>query len=104
MSYIFYRNVNSQRWKVFVFNSNQDGVEGERLNITAKLRKDSGSLVNLTLNTPFELANGYYDFVLAEEESDAAKLELFPEISTPGLYIIPVPATIFTTPGTFKAW
>lgn len=98
------KNVAGQKWVVFAFNrGNQAPVAGDAANITAKVRKDHGSAAALADTSPTEIEDGYYEFDLAQAETNADHLHLLPESSTSGVQVIGVPGTLQTVPTRFTA-
>lgn len=97
------RNVAGQRWRVFAFNrTNNTPVTGDANNITAKIRKDWGSLTATNDVNPTELEDGFYEFELTQDETNASWIDLFPESSTQDVQVVGVPGGMATVPPNFN--
>lgn len=92
------KNVSGQKWRVFAFNRLTNApVTGDAANITAKIDKDYAGRNALTDTSPTETEDGYYLFDLAQAESNADVLDIYPESATPNVQVVGVPGTIYTT-------
>jgi hypothetical protein len=87
------RNEPGQRWKVFAFDTSNNPVTGDEGNITADIRLDDGGLNPTDDTNPAPLGKGFYEFLIDIDETIALKAELFPETTSGGVKIVPVPAT-----------
>jgi hypothetical protein len=86
------KNIEGQKWVVYAWNITTDAlVTGDAGNITAKIRKDAGSLVATDDVNPTELESGYYEFDLTQEESQADVLELIAVSGTANVQVRGVP-------------
>lgn len=91
------KNVEGQKWVVYAWNITTDAlVTGDAGNITAKIRKDGGSLVATDDVNPTELESGYYEFDLTQEESQFDVAELIAVSSTGSIQVRGVPETRIT--------
>lgn len=92
------KNVAGQKWRVFAFNrtTNAPHLAGAA-NITAKLSKDWAAAAALADVNPVETEDGYYLFDIAQTESNADNLDLYPECSTADIQVIGTPASQHTT-------
>lgn len=96
------RNVAGQRWRVFAFDRTTNApVTGDANNITAKIRKDWGALVATNDVNPTELEDGFYEFELTQEETNASWIDIFPESSTQDVQVVGVPGGMATFPPNF---
>lgn len=85
------KNVAGQSWLAFAFiRSTGEPVTDDAAAITAHLCKDGGSPVLLTTDNPTWIRDGYYRFSLTQAETNADKLELFCESTTPGVAVVAV--------------
>ena len=92
-----FKNVDSQKWIVFAFNSTTNvAVTGDAANITAKISIDgaAGSATNDT--NPTELEDGKYVFDLTQAETNGDLLSILPESSTSNVVVRGEPASIYT--------
>lgn len=94
------KNIAGQKWTVFAFNKlTNEPVTGDAAQITAKIRKDYGTLTATNDVNPTELEDGYYDFDLTQAETNADELAIFPESSTSDIAVIGAPASFTTIMG-----
>jgi hypothetical protein len=92
------KNTSGQKWLVFAFYlSGGAPVTGDAANITAKIRKDNGTATATDDVNPTEIEDGYYEFTLTQEETNAYTLDILPESTTSGVQVIGVPGRVFTT-------
>ena len=97
------KNVAGQKWTVFAFDRTDNTPKtGDLAQITAKVSKDGAAAVALTDVSPVELESGYYEFDLAQAETNADKLTLIPVSSTGDIQVVSSPGTVFTTAPAFN--
>lgn len=84
------------KWRVKAFNA-AGSVTGDAAQITAKISKDYGPRIDLADVNPTEAEDGYYYFDLTASETDANRLELFPDSSTSGVEVLGDPPSQWTT-------
>lgn len=86
------KNVEGQKWVVYAWNITTDAlVTGDAANITAKIRKDAGSLTATNDVNPTELESGYYEFDLNQAESQFDVAELIVVSGTANVQVRGVP-------------
>lgn len=86
------KNVAGQKWVVYAWNITTDAlVTGDAANITAKIRKDGGSLTATNDVNPTELESGYYEFDLTQAESQFDVAELIAVSGTGSVQVRGVP-------------
>lgn len=99
-----FKNVTGQTWTVLAFNRTTGArVPGDAANITAKISKDDAALVATDDVNPTETEDGKYRFTMLQAESDADKLEIYPESSTADVIVIGLPDVIYTRPPNFSS-
>lgn len=92
------KNAAGQKWEVFAFNkTNNNPVTGDAANITANLRKDHGAAAAVADTNPTELEDGRYVFDMAQAESNADYLALYPESLTGDVQVWAIPPNLYTT-------
>lgn len=97
------KNVASQKWRVYAFNTTTNAaVTGDAGNITAKLSKNGAALAALGDVNPVELESGFYEFDLTQGETNADDLMLVPVSSTSNVAVVAAPARIATVPNFFQ--
>lgn len=97
------KNTTGQKWRVFAFNrTDNTPVTGDAANITAKIAKDWGTKTPVGDTNPTEIEDGYYEFDMAQAESNGNVLDLYPESSTADVQVIGVPGSLVTTPPNYS--
>lgn len=91
------KNVASQKWTVFAFDLTDNTPKtGDAANITADVFIDG--VVNAVDDTnPTELAHGYYEFDMAQAETNGDYLTMDPVSATGNIQVIGVPGALWTT-------
>ena len=88
------KNVEGQKWMVYAWDATHDTPKtGDAANITAKISKDHGARAALGDTNPTELEDGYYLFDVAQAETNADVLTVFPESVTANIQVRGVPET-----------
>jgi hypothetical protein len=95
------KNVASQKWVVFAFDSTDNSVKtGDAANITANLRIDG--VQNAVDDTnPTELEGGYYEFGITAAESNGDNILIAASSTTGNIIVIGCPQALWTTPPYF---
>lgn len=102
------KNVSGQKLLVFAFTP-ADGlpVTGDAANITAYVTIDGGTVTALADTSAVEKSStnaaGYYQFDLAQAETNGDALLFTAKSSTSGVVVVAAPAMVFTTPPNFAA-
>lgn len=101
------KNVASQKLIVYAYDATTNTPKtGDAANITAYVSKDFGSVTVLADTSAAELdatnGKGYYQFDLAQAETNADTLLFSAKSSTSNIYVVGVPAVVFTTPPNFS--
>jgi hypothetical protein len=90
------KNSSGQKWRVLAFRPDNSRAEGDAANITAKISIDHGALQPLTDTNPVEVEDGYYLFDLTQAETNGDVLSLYPESSSPDVFVLGDPPSINT--------
>jgi len=91
------RNISGQKWTVYAYDRTTSApTTGDSANITATLRIDDGTATSPIDTNPTELENGYYNFDLAQAETNGIKLLISAISSTPGVQVNGCPPVIYT--------
>lgn len=98
------KNEPGQKWRIIAFRSDNTRVTGDALNITAKIAIDHADPVPLNDLNPTETEDGYYLFDLTKAETNGWVLELYPESTTPDVFVLGDPPSVFTRPIITRAY
>jgi hypothetical protein len=92
------KNVASQKWTIFCFDDTDNSAKtGDAANITANVYIDGASDAVDDTN-PTELSLGYYQFDMAQAETNGEQLTLVPDSSTANIQCIGCPMALWTRP------
>lgn len=96
---MFRRNSIDQVWRVYAYNrQTNEPYLGGAATLTAKIELDNAGPNPTASLHPVEKEDGFYNFPLTQPETNADRLDLYPESSTSDIVVIGVPGTIFTSP------
>lgn len=93
------RNTPGQFWKVFAFHRiSGTPIVGDAAAITARISFDNDTPVDTAVQHPTETENGYYLFPLTQAETDADRLDIYPESTTDLVQVVGSPSVYHPAP------